>query len=561
MPLMQTWRTHHPSWTFKVWDAQSVGALVNASYPKFATTFHALPSKIQQADAARYVILHAEGGLYADLDVECFHPFDETLESKGTRGAVLFFEEPSSHWEAHNTIVSNGLMAAPCAHPLLSRLLHAIKPGPEVFASTGSHMLQETLKACDSGSGEDDGGEDGEGGRCGCYATKSSELYFPMHAAMRRPEEFDSPNEHARAMRLLIADVKSGAWPPPYCVSAQFWTVSWIDPQIGRMFLDALAAARDGRADEAEKQLYAVLWSKWGTKYKYRNEGGALVKKAKDAYSRAIDMDPTYAFGYYELANIELEQAAVSTTADLTEALRAEELLKTAVGLQPSSLLFHNNAGVARLTLKKPGAAADSFRKVLELEALSFSTVKGLSPKAGAMLNLGIALEQQERNEEALSSYRATIADGSSFRYALAAAQRIRGMGEDPGPPEELDITLGDTLVSEGRTREAAVRFAAAHMYASSESGEGREVRTRVAARMDALSEIWDLDPANRLKPPALRRGGGRGGGDGGGAAGEVPDLEVLGVGADGKTTSTNMGKVTPELLRQIKETGRVVTH
>ena len=94
--------------------------------------------------------------------------------------------------------------------------------------------------------------------------------------------------------------------------SAQYWTVSWIDPDIGRLFLDGLAAAREGRADDAEKVFYASLWSKWGTKYKYRS-GAPLVKKAKDAYSRSIDMDPTYAFGYYELANIELEAVTFFT--------------------------------------------------------------------------------------------------------------------------------------------------------------------------------------------------------------------------------------------------------
>ena len=78
-PLMRTWRVKNPDWAFKLWDQQSVGALVNESFSWFAPTFHALPSKIQQADAARYIILMAEGGLYADLDVECFKPFNDIL--------------------------------------------------------------------------------------------------------------------------------------------------------------------------------------------------------------------------------------------------------------------------------------------------------------------------------------------------------------------------------------------------------------------------------------------------------------------------------------------------
>ena len=60
---------------------------------------------------------------------------------------------------------------------------------------------------------------------CGCYATKSSADFFPVHAGMRRPEEFNNPNEHARAMRLLISDIESGGrllcHPPCQEASAQ----------------------------------------------------------------------------------------------------------------------------------------------------------------------------------------------------------------------------------------------------------------------------------------------------------------------------------------------------
>ena len=57
-------------------------------------------------------------------------------------GAFLLFEEPVSHWSAHDTVVSNGLIAAPQGHKLLKKLLRAINPGAEVFATTGSHMIQ-----------------------------------------------------------------------------------------------------------------------------------------------------------------------------------------------------------------------------------------------------------------------------------------------------------------------------------------------------------------------------------------------------------------------------------
>jgi len=78
--MRKSWLDRHPRWSHKLWDEASVGELVNGSFPSFAPTYHALPSKIQKADAARYAILHAEGGVYADLDVESVAAFDPTLD-------------------------------------------------------------------------------------------------------------------------------------------------------------------------------------------------------------------------------------------------------------------------------------------------------------------------------------------------------------------------------------------------------------------------------------------------------------------------------------------------
>ena len=77
--MRKSWLDRHPRWSHKLWDEVSIGELVNSSFPLFAPTYHALPSKIQKADAARYAILHAKGGVYADLDVESVAAFDPTL--------------------------------------------------------------------------------------------------------------------------------------------------------------------------------------------------------------------------------------------------------------------------------------------------------------------------------------------------------------------------------------------------------------------------------------------------------------------------------------------------
>ena len=60
---------------------------------------------------------------------------------------------------------------------------------------------------------------------CGCYVTKSAERFFPLHEAMRAPDEFVRTGEHADACRALIEDLASAAWPPKKAYTAQYWTV------------------------------------------------------------------------------------------------------------------------------------------------------------------------------------------------------------------------------------------------------------------------------------------------------------------------------------------------
>jgi len=202
--------------------------------------------------------------------------------------------------------------------------------------------------------------------------------------------------------------------------------------------------------------------------------------------------------------------------------------------------------GVALSNQQNKAAEAEvHFRKVLELEKSSFATIKRLAPRAGALLNLGIVLQQQERVEEANQCFSDVMHEASSYDYTLAAARRLNSADSSQVPPtEELDFLLGKALLKEGRTREAAVRFAAAYMVdenqtkpefrsasksktgeidhaddADDPSKEGKKVdktltpeghadlHARVKEQMDLLAEVWDSDEnVNKEKEEERKR-------------------------------------------------------
>lgn len=57
------------NYTVKLWTDDSILKLIQTNYMWLLSTYESYPENIQRADLARLVIVHAEGGAYADLDV------------------------------------------------------------------------------------------------------------------------------------------------------------------------------------------------------------------------------------------------------------------------------------------------------------------------------------------------------------------------------------------------------------------------------------------------------------------------------------------------------------
>ncbi|XWW97452.1 hypothetical protein V2A60_005434 [Cordyceps javanica] len=65
-----TWesRFEHSNYTIKLWTEADIVTLVKTSYPWFLSTYESYKYNIQRADVARLMVVHHQGGVYADLD-------------------------------------------------------------------------------------------------------------------------------------------------------------------------------------------------------------------------------------------------------------------------------------------------------------------------------------------------------------------------------------------------------------------------------------------------------------------------------------------------------------
>lgn len=76
---VQSWDSMNPSYRHLIMGDKDIDELVHKSHPDMLEAFDQM-KPIQKADLFRYLILMDNGGLYADLDVECKRPIDKWVE-------------------------------------------------------------------------------------------------------------------------------------------------------------------------------------------------------------------------------------------------------------------------------------------------------------------------------------------------------------------------------------------------------------------------------------------------------------------------------------------------
>ena len=151
--LSHTWRKHLPRWKYQLHTDADNLELVQRSYSWLLPAYRRF-SPIQRADTARYLYMHAVGGIYADLDVELLQPLRSLLRAQRLHNAsVLLGQEPLAHallLERKPRQVCNAVLASVRGHPFWLEVLRRVAGGAggaDPVGSTGPRMLEAALEA------------------------------------------------------------------------------------------------------------------------------------------------------------------------------------------------------------------------------------------------------------------------------------------------------------------------------------------------------------------------------------------------------------------------------
>jgi len=144
-----TWKMHFPDFEYKLWNDEMMDTFMKQNFSQFYyTKYIRYPKNIQRIDAWRYFVLLKEGGIYADLDFECFQNFFDELD----QNKVNIAESPFKHWENWER-VQNALIASPKHHPFWKFVIKDLLFTPitdEVLKTTGPFMLDRCINKASS---------------------------------------------------------------------------------------------------------------------------------------------------------------------------------------------------------------------------------------------------------------------------------------------------------------------------------------------------------------------------------------------------------------------------
>ncbi|KAK9824133.1 hypothetical protein WJX72_008031 [[Myrmecia] bisecta] len=213
----RSWResciVHHPYWQHRFWDLDTAEQFLEERYPWFLPIFRGYKRTVAKSDSLRIFLMHAFGGLYVDLDVECFRNGDDMLKGYDI---VLQGTAPEEG-------VTNAVMASAPGHPFWGKAMKALVTNSQL---EDDHPINQT----------------GPGIIANLLRLMVPNLPKGKHVNFR---------EHLVGVIPAVAGTKIRVYPLGYHRYSGSWngyTGRWIVPKMDEYFKEAVSHPDGGQA-------------------------------------------------------------------------------------------------------------------------------------------------------------------------------------------------------------------------------------------------------------------------------------------------------------------------
>lgn len=103
----------NPGYEYKLWTDEDIDELIKTQFPQYYTPYKQFQQHIERVDFVRYAILYLYGGIYLDLDIECFKSLDPLVN----KNRIILADEPLEHrkhlYKNRQHVLCNAMMISP----------------------------------------------------------------------------------------------------------------------------------------------------------------------------------------------------------------------------------------------------------------------------------------------------------------------------------------------------------------------------------------------------------------------------------------------------------------
>jgi mannosyltransferase OCH1-like enzyme len=108
----------------KLWTDDDIYIFMEEKYPEYLELFRSYKLPIEKVDVWRYFVLHYEGGMYLDLDMDPYSSFDELFDND-----IVLALEPTRYAKSQKLtyMISQAVMLSKPNHPFFSYIISRLK--------------------------------------------------------------------------------------------------------------------------------------------------------------------------------------------------------------------------------------------------------------------------------------------------------------------------------------------------------------------------------------------------------------------------------------------------
>ena len=152
--LSDSWKEKNPTWEYRLWHEKDMNELVEKHFPFFKSIYNNFKYDVQRWDTIRYMILYVYGGVYTDLDTECYKSIDDLLVNRN----ICIGLEPNEHVLPGypSPLIGNAFLCSSPSQPFWLEVLDLIQnnlrtknrisdKGQYVMYTTGPLMISEAV--------------------------------------------------------------------------------------------------------------------------------------------------------------------------------------------------------------------------------------------------------------------------------------------------------------------------------------------------------------------------------------------------------------------------------